>query len=662
MNLHFSLGIPSKVMFILLCFYITLFDLSAQKHSCSEIKSNSFSAIKSRTASSQNHLNLISNYNVHYYFLDITLERTSTYISGNVTIKANAINALDTFSFDLHDDLTIDSIFINDQKQNSINRNNGEVDVNLISPISQNNSFDVLIFYHGTPPTGASAAIGNGMSNKSSPSWGNQVTWSLSQPFAASEWWPCKQLLTDKADSSAVHVTTNAENKAGSNGLLIKTDTLPGNKVKFQWKNSHPIDYYLVSVAVAEYVDYTIYANPANSPQPIMIQNYVYNNPATLTNFKTDIDQTADMVELFSELYGLYPFYDEKYGHCMAPLSGGMEHQTMTTQGWFDFTLTAHELGHQWFGDNVTCSGWKDIWVNEGFASYSEYLALEHLDPAGKDNWMTDTHDNVLSEPGGSVYVADSTNVSRIFDSRLTYDKGAAIIHSMRFELDNDSMFFLTLQNYQQQFKYKVGSANNFKSVLENTSGKDFNDFFNQWYYGEGYPIISIKWNQLNDTLVLQLSQTTSEPAATSFFKTSLEIGITTGIGNTTERIFFSNQNEIFKVPVSGTVTAITVDPNNWILNETGTISKDISLNILQNNFKQDISAFPNPTNSEFIITGLNPETNYDIKITDLAGKEILILNEFKANKISVQNFESGIYFLNILSKEGSNVVKLIKE
>src|SRR5690606_34514429 len=134
-------------------------------------------------------------------------------------------------------------------------------------------------------------------------------------------------------------------------------------------------------------------------------------------------ENTADFIELFSGLYGMYPFADEKYGHCMAPISGGMEHQTMTTQGFFEKSLTAHELAHQWWGDYVTCGTWANIWINEGFASYSEYLMLQNLFPSQAAGDMQQRHTNIMSQAGGSVWVADSTDESAIFDSRLVYNK-----------------------------------------------------------------------------------------------------------------------------------------------------------------------------------------------------------------------------------------------
>src|SRR6202008_424072 len=194
-----------------------------------------------------------------------------------------------------------------------------------------------------------------------------------------------------------------------------------------------------------------------------------------------------------STIYGLYPFHDEKYGHCMAPLGGGMEHQTMTTLGFFDFSIVAHEMGHQWWGDNVTCRTWNDIFLNEGFATYTEQLAIEHFDPTNAAANMLQAHNNVMSQLGGSVYNPDTTNVNRIFSSRLSYDKGCAIIHSLRFVINNDTLFFNGLKNFQAQYHHSTASIDDFKISMENFTGMNFGQFFTQWIYGEGYPTFNVK-------------------------------------------------------------------------------------------------------------------------------------------------------------------------
>ena len=348
------------------------------------------------------------------------------------------------------------------------------------------------------------------MSQDDSPTWGNDVVWSLSEPFSAYEWFPCKQSLTDKADSSYFFITVPSNLKAGSNGLLENVIDLGNGFSRYEWKHRHPIVYYLISVSVASYVEYNVYANPAGAPNPILIQNYIYDNPQTLPYFQDDIDETVDFMELFYDLYGPYPFEGEKYGHCMAPFSGGMEHQTMTTQGFFTKGLTAHELGHQWWGDYVTCASWCDIWINEGFASYSEYLMLENLYPNEANGHMADVHDNVMNQNGGSVWVLDSLNENRIFSGRLTYNKGAAIIHTMRYMINDDVQFFQMLKDFLTNHGNGTAYGVDFKNAMENASGEDFNTLFEQWYFGEGYPTYSLAWQQMGNDLIVEISHTSS--------------------------------------------------------------------------------------------------------------------------------------------------------
>ena len=189
------------------------------------------------------HARRMRKYDVRFHHLDIALERTSTAISGNVLTNAVVLSPLDTFSFELHQNLLIDSVRLNGLLL-PVQRSLGEGNVKLPAAAAAGSSLSVRIYYHGTPPAG-SGFMGAGMSNGFSQTWGNQVTWSLSQPFSAYEWWPCKQDLTDKADSVHVFVTTSNANKVGSNGLLTAEVNLPNSKKRYEWKSRYPIAYYL---------------------------------------------------------------------------------------------------------------------------------------------------------------------------------------------------------------------------------------------------------------------------------------------------------------------------------------------------------------------------------------------------------------------------------
>jgi len=113
---------------------------------------------------------------------------------------------------------------------------------------------------------------------------------------------------------------------AGSNGKLVNTVPVEGGKTRYEWRSYYPIDYYLISIAVVDYQDYSIYAHPAGLNDSILIQNFIYYQISYLEQNKELIDETATLIELFSDLYSMYPFANEKYGHCVAPMGGAMEH------------------------------------------------------------------------------------------------------------------------------------------------------------------------------------------------------------------------------------------------------------------------------------------------------------------------------------------------
>jgi aminopeptidase N len=417
---------------------------------------------------------------------------------------------------------------------------------------------------------------------------------------------------------------------------------------RYEWKHRYSIDYYLISVAIAEYVEYNLYANPVGAPAPILIQNYIYNNPQTLPNFQADIDETADFIELFYELYGPYPFENEKYGHCMAPFSGGMEHQTMTTQGFFNPTLTAHELGHQWWGDYVTCASWCDIWVNEGFASYSEQLMLENLYPGQEVQNMADVHTNVMSQAGGSVWVLDSLNENRIFSGRLTYDKGAAIVHSMRYIMDNDSLFFETLQNFLTSKAYSTAYGIDVRDAFTQASGIDYTPFFDEWYFGEGFPTYSVEWKQLGSDALIKISHTSSMPNVTPTFTNPIDLKFTRpGNTDTTIRFDITSNANTFQLNGIGTINnSIVIDPSNWIVNQNGTIVMNELLDITSLTSEEAITLYPNPSSDEIRIQQLVSPATYIIY--DMHGKVQQKGTVVNNQAISLKSLMDGAYLMCI--------------
>ena len=662
-----------KKLFTFSLAFFSILNSFSQTHYCAEHKAQRFNkqaAINSsvKKTSQITAVPKENMYDLKFYHLNVNVERNTTYISGNVKSLAKVVtSSLDSFAFVLHQNHTIDSVYVNGAKRNFVRRDS-LVLATAGTPIAQNQIFDAVVYYRGTAPTGNAAAIGDGYNMGTSGSWGNQVTWSLSESLCAYHWFPCKQDLRDKIDSSWVYATTDSSNMVGSNGLLKNIVTI-GNKKRYEWKSKYPIDYYLISVATAKYKPYILYAKPQYLVNDsILVQNFIYDNAINNTAWATQkaaLNQITSTIEMQSKLFGMYPFYKEKYGHCMAPFGGGMEHQTMTSLGFFDFELDAHELGHQWWGDNVTCAAWKDIFINEGWASYTEYLCHQYMTGTGTTatQKMLDVHTSVMSQPGGSCYFtnADTMNASRIFSSRLTYDKGSAVIHSLRYEINNDSVFFPAIRAFQNTYAKSTASVIDFKTFMENYTGINFTQFFNQWYYGQGYPTFSATWNQASNVFYLKATQTTSFPSSVPLFMTHVDYRISrTAKPDTIVRLYHGQTVENYTLALTGTVTSVGVDPNNWILNKVGTIVKDVTTGGVElENADASVFVGPNPT-SDVLNIYMYKNEKVTAEIFDVTGKLVLTQSFDTHVEFDISKFANGIYTVSIKNKSG-DLIKTTK-
>lgn len=602
---------------------------------------------------------LVHKYDVTFYHLDINVSHTSVSVGGTVHIHARVVApVLDTFAFELITPHTISQIVFNGVVTANFSRVGDNVLV-PVTPLQQGQSFVASITYQGTPPTGG---FFSGVSNAYNTQYQKSVTWSLSEPYAAKDWFPVKQDLNDKADSVWVFLSSPAGTMAGSQGLLTNVVNLPDGRKRFEWKSRYPIAYYLISFAVADYQDYSIYAKPqAMNGDSVLVQNYIYNHPNYLPQQKNNIDKVVPMIELFSDKFTLYPFHQEKYGHAITQLGGGMEHQTMSTMGSFSFNLIAHELGHMWFGDNVTCATWSDIWINEGFATYSNYLAQYYINgPQSGNSFMVSTQNNVMSQPGGSVYIPPSeinpSNIWRIFNGRLSYDKGASIIHVLRHEINNDSFFFAVLQAFQTQFKDNTATGDDFKMVAQQVTGMDLTQFFDQWYYGEGFPRYSIIWWMEGSNIRMNVTQTTT--ASTPLFKMHMSYRLNFSDGTSQDIRLFQNANLMqFAVPVNKQVVSIQVDPLNW------TFEQVTGITVGTTELKNDafFSIGPNPSNGSAFVYLLEGSSSTNILVADSGGKSVhkAIIPD-RQNRHELPSLLPGIYFVTLIRNGASHTEKLV--
>jgi len=436
--------------------------------------------------------------------------------------------------------------------------------------------------------------------------------------------------------------------KVGSNGTLAAIAPITGNTVRYEWKERYPIDYYLISVAVSKYTEYSWYMHFTGSNDSMLIMNYV---PAPLLPaVRPMLDTTALLVDHFSTLFGRYPFWKEKYGHSYTPSFVHMEHQTMTSTRMSRLTIIAHELAHQWFGDNVTCGTWKDIWLNEGFAAYGQYLTYEHFN--GIDtarSFIRTAQASATSEDWGSVYAYDTADRQRIFDGRLTYNKGACVVHMLRCIAGDDQLFYKILQTYQQQYAGRTATTEDLQHVAETVLGRKLDTFFLQWIYGAGFPYYTATWNQVNDLVYVRIDQRSSATTAVGAFAMPMELKLYSQQGDTIVNLYTNQASQIGQWTTGRTIDSIAIDPKSWLLYKaTARPVKDASLNLLPSS----PVVYPNPVNNTLYIAYKDLNDPH-LLIYDAAGRKVADHKLQWPSGIDTMNMQylpAGVYVYRIVS------------
>ncbi|MCB0751900.1 MAG: M1 family metallopeptidase, partial [Ignavibacteriae bacterium] len=398
----------------------------------------------------------------------------------------------------------------------------------------------------------------------------------------------------DKADSSEVWITADEFFVAVSNGNLIAEINNGDGTKTYKWKNSYPIAHYLISLAMT---NYTLYEKQFDYEPNKFMPVAHYNYPENLDDQrKLNLDKTTQMLQVFSNLFGPYPFLTEKYGHAEFGWGGGMEHQTISSMGSFGESIVAHELAHQWFGDKITCKDWQNIWLNEGFATYSEALFVEAAygkvayhnyiqnEMGSSDKWWT------AKGAVGSIYVQNINSIGEIFNGARSYSKGATVLHMLR-KVVGDENFFNSLKTYlaSPSLAYNVATTEDFKNVCEDVTQMDLDYFFNEWIYGENYPNYSYNWGFKdlgNNQFSIQLNLNQRQNSNPTFFTMPIDIRVNTTLGDTTLPIFNDQQIQNFDFIVLGQPNSLEVDPEIWILRDIENTTTSVNENNLTEQFQ----------------------------------------------------------------------------
>jgi aminopeptidase N len=588
------------------------------------------------------------NYDITYHKLEFTVNPASQFITGKVTTTFNAVSNLSTITFDLSNQLTVSSVTQNGSPLTFVQNTNNELVITLATVINLGTSGTVVISYSGTPANGQNTFTTT-LHN------GSPVLYTLSEPYGARDWWPCKQDLNDKVDSIDVYITAPSQYISVSNGIEPETPVINGANKTTHFHHGYPIPAYLIAIAVTNYSVYNQTGGTTPNQYPII--NYIY--PETLASVQTQLDQTPLILNLYESLFEIYPFHAEKYGHAQFGWGGGMEHTTVSFMNNFNRSLIAHEMAHQWFGDKITCGSWKDIWLNEGFATYVATLVIENFDgQAAFENVKTTMTTNITSQTNGAVYLTDGelTDVNRIFSSRLTYNKGAMVLNMLRFKL-GDALFFQGVKNYLKDINlaYKYAKTPDLQSHLEAVYGSSLTEFFNDWIYRQGYPTYTISAQNLGGGQAKFTINQTQSDASVSYFEMPVPIRVFGTGGQQLDLVLNNTVNgESFTENVPFTITSITFDPNKNI------ISKNNTVTLGQENFELNASQlYLNPSNNILTLALSNGITIEKTVFYNVAGQKI---KETKTvNTWDVSTWSSGVYFMSVVTNSGTKKLKFVK-
>jgi aminopeptidase N len=634
-----------------LCF--SLFSVFAQPGLNHKDRTNSIAEAEMKSAS---HLMNIEvnpntlNYDITYHKLEFTINPSVKFVTGKITTTYTALANMSSITFDFANQLTVSSV-----KKGAVNLaftedTNNQLIITLPSTQASGTSATIEVSYSGVPPMNGFDSFVQTTHN------GSPIIWTLSEPFGARDWWPCKQDLNDKIDSIDVFITAPSQYISVSNGVEPEAPVISGANKITHFHHGYPIPAYLIAIAVSNYTVYEQTGGTAPNEYPII--NYLY--PENLATNIPKLDETPAILNLYETLFETYPFHNEKYGHAQFGWGGGMEHTTVSFMVNFDRQLIAHEMGHQWFGDKVTCGSWNDIWLNEGFATYLATLVIENFD--GVDAFITEKAemiDFIVSSPNGNVYLTDAqaTSVNRIFSSRLSYNKGAMVLEMLRFKL-GDTAFFQGVRNYlaDPNLAYKYAVTSNLQSHLEAVYGQSLTEFFNDWIYNEGFPTYTItaqNWGAGQARFVV--NQTQSD-ASVSYFEMPVPVRIFGAGGQQADLVLNNTVNgQVIITAVPFPITSVEFDPERHIISENSMVT------LGNQGFELDnaIAIYPNPGSDVLHIQMPSTTSLEKVVIYNNLGQKVM---ENPTVDFSVAALATGVHYIDIYTTDGTFHKKFIKK
>jgi aminopeptidase N len=549
-----------------------------------------------------------------HYKLNLVFPMQGPYYYGSMSLRLRAMASLRDITLDMsgYPDIFADSVF---HLNTAVDFIQAQSTLNILLPhiINPSDTSEITVYFHKN-----NAGIGYFYYERNA--------YTLTEPSDARYWFPCFDEPWDKA-TSELYATVPENMLVASNGVLESAVNNPADHTTtFHWINRHQIATYLMSFIIGEMASWTdYYIDPGNDSLPIY--NICWREDSAKAAY--DWATVPDMISIYSNLFGPYPF--DKYGQgAVQPFSiGGMENQTMTVlnRTWitgdrfFEFGV-AHELAHMWWGDNVTLSDWPHIWLNEGFATYASalYNEFKYGEESFAENMIEDANTYFdYDRIAGRYPLYDPPELFGIPE----YSKGSWVLHMLRGVIGDDS-FFAGLREYGRRYAYGNASTLDFQQAMEEISHRDLNWFFNEWIYDQGYPEYAYAWNDsaAGDSFLVHLEIAQFQNDA-PIFEMPLAVRIETdsvydiSIANNTK---FSS----YDFAVKSKPFRVILDPDNWVLKKARDVSSDNHPGLPIPNEYKITGIYPNPFNSQTTIEiELSFSAEIELQVYDVLGRAV---------------------------------------
>ncbi|HSF85083.1 MAG TPA: M1 family metallopeptidase [Acidimicrobiia bacterium] len=417
-------------------------------------------------------------YDVQHYTLELTVLDDAPVLAGAAAVEAVAIEQLETFNLDF-DPFEILSLTV-DGEDAAYDQVDRELVITPATSIPGGEEFVVRIEYRGEPQPVPTEAIAFEVGWITAP---NGTRYVVSEPDGASSWFPSNNHPLDKATYTFI-VTAPTTLLPVANGTLVETITDLG-ATTYIYEMPQPMASYLATLVVGQLT--TVDDTASTAAAGVSIRNVL--PPDLAATPPTALGLQGEMVAFFADIFGDYPF--DLYGIAVVPgFPAALENQTLSVFGdgivnlpIFEFVL-AHELVHQWFGNHISPGDWGDIWLNEGFATYGEWLWLEHTE--GPEALAAVTQGNRESMAAAEFPPPGDPPANNLFNGAV-YRRGGLTLHALRLEI-GDEAFFTTLRTYVDRFGGSTARTADFIAVAEEISGQELDDLFDAWLYAPDVP------------------------------------------------------------------------------------------------------------------------------------------------------------------------------